>query len=207
MSSALQEDMLPEQILQAAYQLYQKHGLKKVTMDDVSKAIGKSRSALYYYYKNRDEIFEAVLDRLIRQVKQEIAIAMDNTTGVAQKIRAFCLAKIRTSEEKKSFFSAIETGLDAEEMSRHAQFMNDVHRRMMQAETELLKPMLQAGAKAGEIRPLKPREQESLIFVLQSGVRGIRRELALEDSFSRLNTAVDTFTAMTVAWLQVPAGQ
>jgi len=53
--STIKEDIIQEQILQAAKQLFSVHGLHKVTMDDVAKAIGKGRSSLYYYYKSKDE--------------------------------------------------------------------------------------------------------------------------------------------------------
>jgi len=202
MSALIQEDILPEQILQAALQLYQKHGLKKVTMDDVSKAIGKSRSALYYYYKNRDEIFEAVMDALIRGVVNEITEAVSKADAVAAKLRAFCLTKVKTSEDRKAFFSAIEAGMDADEISRHAQLMSDVHKRLMHAESALLKSVLTAGIRRGEIRGLKPKEQDMLIFILLSGIRGIRRELLQENSFAKLPAAVDTLTGMAMTWLE-----
>jgi len=202
MSSIQQEDILPGQILQAALQLYQKQGLKKVTMDDVAKAIGKTRSALYYYYKNRDDIFEAVMAKLIAEVIGEIGRAIDQADTTEQKIRTFCLTKVKTSESRQSFFKAIEAGMDVDEISRHANLMSDIHKRMMQEEKTLLKSFLATGIKSGEIRSLKPKEQDMLIFILQSGIRGIRRELLHEGSFSRLPAAVETLTGMAMAWLK-----
>lgn len=59
-------------------------------MDDVAKVIGKSRSALYYYYKNRDEIFDAVMEMLIGNVADEIIEAVDKAgTWNTKKISAF----------------------------------------------------------------------------------------------------------------------
>jgi AcrR family transcriptional regulator len=200
--SIAQEDILPEQILQAASQLFLKHGLKKVTMDDVSRLIGKSRSSLYYYYKNRDEIFEAVMDALIHEVVDEMAEAVKNAVSVEEKIRAFCLTKVKTSEDKKAFFSSMEAGMDAEEISWHNQIMSDVHKRLMAAESSLLKTMFSAGVKSGEIRKLKPKELDSLIFILLSGIRGIRREMRYENDFSKLGTSVDTLTAIIMSWLK-----
>ncbi|WP_187774774.1 TetR/AcrR family transcriptional regulator [Pedobacter sp. BS3] len=198
---SIQEDILPEQILQAALQLYLRHGLKKVTMDDVSKVIGKSRSTLYYYYKNRDEIFEAVMDALIREVLDEITRTVDQADTVENKIRAFCLAKIKTSEDRRPVFTAMEAGMDADEISRHAKTMSGVHRRLMKAEAELLKKVLTTGVKNSQIRPLRPKEQDMLIFILLSGIRGIRREMRHENNFSNLKPAVDTLTAMAMKWL------
>ncbi|ANH81096.1 hypothetical protein A8C56_08990 [Niabella ginsenosidivorans] len=204
MSSATdtEVDILPGQILQAALQLYLKHGLKKVTMDDVSRVIGKSRSSIYYYYKNRDEIFEAVMDALLAEVLHEMETAMEEAGTIAGKIRAFCLAKIRTSEEKKPLFTAIEAGMNVEEKSNHAKIMIGLHQRLMKAEAALLKQALSAAVKSREVRALKPKEQETLIFILLSSIRGIKREMAYENDFSKLHTTVDTLTAVTLKWLK-----
>ncbi len=202
MSTLLQEDILRDQILQAALQLYQKLGLRKVTMDDVAKAIGKSRSTLYYSYKNRDDIFEAVMDALIREVTGEIGAAMHKAVTLRGQLRAFCLTKVKTSEDRRPFFTAIEAGMSADEMSHHTRTISNIHKRLMRAEGGLLKAALAKGISAGEIRPLKPKEQELLIFILLSGIRGIRRELLQEESFARLQPAVDTLTGMAMSWLE-----
>lgn len=199
---AIQDDVLPEQILQAALNLYQKYGLKKVTMEDVSKAIGKSRSALYYYYKNRDEIFEAVMDAIIKEVADEITHAINLADSMEDKIRAFCLTKIKTSQDRKSIFQAMEAGMDADEISRHGRIMGELHHGMIKAETALLKNVLSESERDGSIRSLKPKERGMIIFILLSSVRGIKREMAHENDFSRLGMAVDTLTEMVMKWLQ-----
>jgi len=199
----IHSDILPEQILQAALQLYLKHGLKKVTMDDVSKVIGKSRSALYYYYKNRDEIFDAVMEMLVRNIIGEIAQAMDTASSTEDKVRTFCLTKIKVSEDKREVFAAMEAGMNADEISRHANTMYAVHKKVMKAESGLLKAVFSASMKKGEIRPLKPKEQDTLIFILLSSIRGIRREMRNEDDFSNLKSTVDTLTAMVMMWVNV----
>lgn len=197
-----QEEILPEQILRAALQLYQRYGLKKVTMDDVSKAIGKSRSILYYYYKNKDEIFEAVIDLLLREVSEEITRAVESAASIEEKLKAFCLAKVHTSEERKSVFRAMEAGMDAEEISRHATIMSDLHERMMRSEGNLLKGVLARGIEEGRVRPLLPREIETIIFIILSGIRGMKREMAHTGDFSKLPVTVNAFTAMVMAWLR-----
>lgn len=198
----VQEDVLPGQILQAALHLYQKYGLNKVTMDDVSKAIGKSRATLYYYYKSRDEIFEAVMEQLMHEVMDEMERAVKQADSVEDKIRAFCLTKIRISEERKPFFGAMEAGMGEDEISAYAALMSGFHQRLMQEEESLLKKMLSAGMKQNKIRLLKLKERRMLIFVLLSGVRGIKRELQHKNDFGDLHAAVDTFTDMAVKWLQ-----
>src|SRR6202012_3830902 len=97
-----------QQILDAAKKLFQAHGLHKVTMDDVAKAIGKGRSSLYYYYKSKDEIFDAVMDIEISEMIAAIARAVEKAPDVEQKLNAFCIAKLGVIREKRGFFNVLD---------------------------------------------------------------------------------------------------
>lgn len=171
-------------------------------MDDVSKAIGKSRSTLYYYYKNRDEIFEAVMTAISSEVIAEIAQAMNQAGSTIAKLRAFCLAKVKTTQARKAVFSAMEAGMNAEEISKHTKIVSEFHKRLIKAEASLLEKALSQGQEQKEIRQMLASEQEMLIFILQSSIRGIRRELEHHNNFSSLATAVDTLIDMVDKWLQ-----
>ncbi|WP_316740735.1 TetR/AcrR family transcriptional regulator [Pedobacter antarcticus] len=175
-----QDDLLRSQILQTAQQLYQRHGIRKVTMDDLAKAVGKTRSALYYYFKNRDELLEAVLLSLVQDVKTELENIMSLKNDLESKIASFCTAKIRGSEKSKNFISSIESGMDSDERSKYSDIMWNVHQKMMQAETILLKKVIQQAVDKKEIPAQNGKDLEALLFVLLSGIRGIRREITID---------------------------
>ncbi len=42
---------------QGAMQCFTKYGLEKTTLDDIAKTIGLNKASLYYYYKNKEDIF------------------------------------------------------------------------------------------------------------------------------------------------------
>lgn len=175
-----QDELLISQILQTAQQLYQRHGIKKVTMDDVAKAVGKTRSALYYYFKNRDELFEAVMLSLVQEVKAELEQVMNQEKELTAKILAFCTAKIQGSEKSKNFIAAIESGMDNDERSKYSNVMWAVHQKMMLAEALLLKKIIQQQIDQKEIPSKNNSDIEALVFVLLSGIRGIRREITID---------------------------
>src|ERR1700761_3785854 len=119
-----QDDIIQEEILQTALRLYRKYGPTKVTMDNVAKATGRSRSSLYYYFKNRDEIFQGVLDQMAEDVATEIRVAVAAAGKLNDKIYAFCSTKIKTTEEWKRVFRAMDQLMDADEKSKHAKLMD-----------------------------------------------------------------------------------
>lgn len=197
----LKEDIQQEQILQAALQLYMQYGLKKVTMDDVAKAIGKSRSSLYYYYTNRDEIYDAVMNAMIAEVIAEISAAIQKATSTKGKLRAFGLAKIKTSRDRQQLMSALETGMDASEISAHKTSVSRVHALLVREEAALLHKVLAVAMERGDIRKLKVAEVDTFVFLVQSSVRGVRRELQHKGDFSEVGAAMDLFAEMCMQWL------
>ncbi|MEO9966623.1 MAG: TetR/AcrR family transcriptional regulator [Reichenbachiella sp.] len=46
-----------EQILDAAKQLFNRQGYSKTSVDDISQAVGMRKSSLYYYFKNKEDLF------------------------------------------------------------------------------------------------------------------------------------------------------
>lgn len=48
-------------ILQAAHKLFDKHGFQKTRMDDVAAAAGLTKGGLYFHFKDKRSLYEAVM--------------------------------------------------------------------------------------------------------------------------------------------------
>jgi len=55
-----------QNILQKVGELYQKYGIKSVTMDDVSRELGISKKTLYQYVENKNDLVSKVLDQMLK---------------------------------------------------------------------------------------------------------------------------------------------
>ncbi|WP_406398937.1 TetR/AcrR family transcriptional regulator [Streptomyces sp. NBC_00879] len=53
-----------DQVLDAAYETFTKHGVRRATMEDIAKAAGMSRAAVYQYVRNKDDAFLRLAERL-----------------------------------------------------------------------------------------------------------------------------------------------
>ncbi|TSJ42722.1 TetR/AcrR family transcriptional regulator [Mucilaginibacter corticis] len=193
-TTPIKEDAIQDQILQAAKRLFQVHGLYKVTMDDVAKAIGKGRSSLYYYYKSKDEIFDAVMQLEIGDLVGAIAVAVNSVETVEQKINAFCVAKLNILRERRGFYNTLDAGMDADAMSDFNKTKVIHHGLIMQKEGALLKQILNYGIERGELKPVAEQDKKELVFVLLSGVHGIKREMIIDNNFENIESVVKTFT-------------
>jgi len=190
----IKDDLFQEQVIKAAQQLFRQYGLQKVTMDDVAKAVGKGRSSLYYYYKNKIEIFGAVMDLEVGEILTEVARAVDKAVGAEQQIYAFCLTKLKEARKRRAFYATLEAGMDAEEMTHYAKAEQTIRAKMTAQEGDLLKKILASGVEKGELRALDRQELDGLILVLLSSIHGLKRELMADNNFRRIEPAIDILT-------------
>jgi len=190
MPTTIKDEEIQEQILQAAKQLFQLHGFRRVTIDDIAKAIGKARSSLYYYYKTKEEILDAVIAGEIRELMTAIDEAINQAASAEEKIKAFFLTKLQTVFVKRGFFNALDEGMDAGELSGYQKAKLAIHQQVWQQEGALLNQLITEGTRRGELTRLSQKEQQDLVFVLLSSLHGIKREMVIRNDFSNIESSV-----------------
>jgi len=198
------DEIVQQEILRVALRLYRKFGPHKVTMDDVANATGRSRTSLYYYYKSRDEIFQAVLDTIVNDVAEQIRRAAADAGTLNDKLYAFCLTKIKTTEDWKSILN-VWTSMETDEKLKHAKTkeMDALHKKLIHQESIILNEILSSAINQKEIRAISAAEQDTLIFIISSSIRGIRREIYDMNDPHDIKTAVRLLSDMISSWLAV----
>jgi AcrR family transcriptional regulator len=58
----LQKDDTRESVLLAAQEIIAQYGYKKTTVDDIARKAGKAKGSIYYHFKSKEEIFQAVIE-------------------------------------------------------------------------------------------------------------------------------------------------
>ncbi|WP_339739540.1 TetR/AcrR family transcriptional regulator [uncultured Sunxiuqinia sp.] len=54
-----------DRIIEEAFKLFLNHNYEKVSISDLEEAIGKTRGAIFYFFKNKEEIFNTVIETYI----------------------------------------------------------------------------------------------------------------------------------------------
>lgn len=72
MPTSLRETSTREQILDAASRLIHVRGFNKTSVDEILKESGVGKGNFYYYFKSKDVLGFAILDRSIERITREI---------------------------------------------------------------------------------------------------------------------------------------
>lgn len=96
-----------EFILDAAEALVFERGFADVTMDDIARASGYTKRSVYLYFRDRDEVFFALVLRGQRLLLSALKAASAEASERGGVIRAFGTAYYRFSLEHPEYFSLV----------------------------------------------------------------------------------------------------
>ena len=76
-------------ILKAAREVFARHGYRKTTIEDIAHRLGMVKSALYYYYPNKQELFIAVVEHEALLFFENIRGLLDAGSTVGEKLAIY----------------------------------------------------------------------------------------------------------------------
>jgi AcrR family transcriptional regulator len=80
-------------ILEAAFRVFATYGFRRTSMDDIAKAAGMSRSALYLHYRNKEDIFRSLTQRFLEKALRDMAEVLSRDQPAEQVLIAAFAAK------------------------------------------------------------------------------------------------------------------
>jgi AcrR family transcriptional regulator len=138
------KDLNREAILKIAQEIFSKYGYKKTTLDDIANAVRKGKSSLYYYFKSKEDLFQAVIMKEVELLARELDKVVNRNTDPIDKLRDYMLTKITTFRNLANFYNALENDVTA------IGFIEDVKNRYEQDEIRLIKRILIEGVRKNE---------------------------------------------------------
>ena len=91
------------EILDAAEELFSTKGFESTSMNDIQNEIGIARGTLYYHFKSKEEILDAIIERVTsRMTLNAKAVAGDKSIPVIERLIKTVLA-LRLRGEARDF--------------------------------------------------------------------------------------------------------
>lgn len=122
-----------DEILDVAEPLFAANGYRKTTISDIAARIGGAQGLIYYYFKSKEEILEALINRQIAHFLSDISVmASSADMPPSRKIEFVVHACFRTAHYKDGLF------LDFLYDEKHLHIKNKIFRQT----ASLLEPWL-----------------------------------------------------------------
>ncbi len=96
-----------ERIIEEAFKLFLTHNYEKVSVTDLEQAIGKTRGAIFYFFKHKEEIFNEVIDTyMIKTQNPSKKFNFDEDVSLEQFIHLY-INRINTTMSKMLSLSVV----------------------------------------------------------------------------------------------------
>lgn len=137
-------DVVRENILVIAQEIFSKYGYKKTTLDDIANAVRKGKSSLYYYFNSKEDLFQEVIQKEADILREELSKVLMKDIDPAEKLRDYILTKISTYRQLANFYDAIQNDTTAVE------FIDNIKSQYDKEEVRMMKRILLEGARRGK---------------------------------------------------------
>ena len=139
-SSRPDADARRRQLLDAAVEAFLRFGFKKTSMDDVARAAGVSRQALYLHFANKEALFEHGVRHVQQQAQAAATAAIndddepieDRLVSAFLALHAIHFAHNTSLEHMGELVAAMSSSLAEELAQQQTQFITHVARVLRQ---------------------------------------------------------------------------
>lgn len=184
------DEVIIQSILQAAKHLIQQYGLAKTSMEDIARAAGKGKSTLYYYFKNKDQIFEKVIHGEMDEFFQVLHQEVNQQKDAIEMLRAYIITKIKTLKSKVNLYRlTLETDIpSAFELNKK---MTALRARYDEEDKELVHFILKEGIKTGTFRHDLLEDSSLLSDLFVTCFRGVEMNVITSERYQFIEEKID----------------
>jgi AcrR family transcriptional regulator len=145
------QNEVQDEILRVAARLFAQHGYRAVTIDMVSEDMGYSKSSIYYYFKNKEEILWRVFDTIYETYVTSAQETRDEFKGPVQTMRDLIQQHLITVMEHHDWTTIFFQ--NEGELSKDRQRLIRNRKRAYNA---ILETVYKEGVSAGVFRDIPP---------------------------------------------------
>ncbi|MBN2669293.1 MAG: TetR/AcrR family transcriptional regulator [Bacteroidales bacterium] len=181
------EQIRVDEIIDNARIAFSRFGYKKTSVEDIAKLSGLTKTALYYYFKNKEEVFKAVVLKEAEILRGKIIDAVVNAETPVNQLKVFIESRMLGLQDVSIIYDIFKS-----ELYDHLNFINELRSSFQSEEHELLKSILANGQEQGYFKPMDIEcTSETIGMVLKGLEIPLFIDLNLEKQRRKLEQVID----------------
>jgi len=175
--------MVKERIIDVARKVFAKYGYKKTTMDDIAIGARKGKSSIYYYFKSKEEIYEAVVETESKLLFDDISKKINHPIPAKEKFRVYVFTRLNNIRALSNFYDVLENNFISP-----MGFIENLQAKYYQREISILQDILIEGVKNREFNIQDP---EIAAIALVTAIKGLETPLIIRGAKKNLERQID----------------
>ena len=141
---------LREEILLAAKHLFIEQGYHGLSMRQIAEAVGVSKAAIYYHFRDKEELFLAILEIYLDEIEAILDLVQAEGTTCRQQISALVEAILSQPAEQRAVIRLASQEMSQLNAEARQAFNKTYHKKFI----DKIQAILKAGVESGELKPI-----------------------------------------------------
>lgn len=128
-----------KQLIRTAAKRFEKHGIKKTTLDEIARDLRITKATIYHYFDSKEELFQSALEWESEQFLEElINIFSSESLNVIDLIKKYLEFKESLFQKYVLIYRVVLSILKEENFENEEKFVNDLIKREEETLSKLL---------------------------------------------------------------------
>ena len=136
-----------QKLVEVARELFARKGLEATTMNDIAASSGKGRRTLYTYFRNKEDIYTAVIEVELERLSEQLDKVAELDAAPEQKVLALIYTHLNMIKETVSRNGSLRA-----EFFRNIWLVEKVRRKFDDEERAILRRVLEEGTRQAKFR-------------------------------------------------------
>lgn len=181
----MKDDLVREHIINSSIVVFKKLGFDKVTMDDIAKAAHKGRSTLYYYFKNKHEVFEQVAEMEYLSIIEPAKAIIKNSNPIEVNLQLYNEIKLKNLINKTKEYTFL-----LEDIKQDFNLTHSLFRKLRHIENTIFKEILTWAIDHKEIAPISQDNMEFLTMTMVTAYNSLEKEMLLYGTIENMSVRI-----------------
>jgi AcrR family transcriptional regulator len=176
-------DQVRQKIINTAAAIFGKYGFKKTKIEDIAKAMQRGHSSVYYYFKNKEEVFKAVIEQEFSLLINELQNSISSTSDPQQKLRLYLSSRMHRMKNVSNFYQTMHN-----EMFDSFPFVEAIRQKFDQQEFALISTILNEGK---ERNIFYIEDTDTVTQAIMSAMRGLEIPFFIKQVIIDIDNRID----------------
>ncbi|MGD2034832.1 MAG: TetR/AcrR family transcriptional regulator [Bacteroidales bacterium] len=177
-------------IIESATKYFSRYGFHKTTMDEIAKNIHKAKGVLYYYFKNKEELFNEVLKKELNDVKTELSKITNSGNDYLTIIKQYFLTRLKLLSTAVNYHETLKA-----DFFEKYHFVKDVREDFAKFEYTQLNQIFKKGNRIGDF---DIKNMESTVNIVMIIINSIDLPLFLQNKYAEYESTIDEMVTMII---------
>jgi AcrR family transcriptional regulator len=114
-------------------------------MEEIALASRKGKSSIYYYFNSKEEIFKAVVEKEVGELRSELHKKIEDIEDPIERLKVYITVRMRKLNKLINFYTALKS-----DYLSHLEFIEEIRKSYDLDEVKVVTGIIQEGIERGK---------------------------------------------------------